>query len=394
MYNDFMKKKQVIIIGVVLAIGLGIGISQFVQSNSNQNKKTQKTQTKSNKTKSKTTPKKVKTISTEEKILSKMSLEEKIGQMFLARVPFNNQANDIKKYKLGGYLFFAKDFANMNTTTLKQKVDSFQKLSNIKMFIGSDEEGGSVTRISPILKTPFKSPKELFKIGGYDEIIKDAKNKAEVLKSVGFNAPLYPVADLTTNPNGFMYPRSLGNNAAQTSKYVEKVVKALDGTGVMSTLKHFPGYGNNADSHIQIIHDSRDLKTIKNNDFKTFQAGIDAGADSILVAHNIVEKIDPKLPASISPKVHDVIRNEMNFNGVIMTDDLDMKGIANFTSQLNAGFQAIKSGNDIVLSSTYAQQIPYIAKKVRNNELSEKEIDKHVMRILKLKNKLHILETK
>ncbi|MFR1709707.1 MAG: glycoside hydrolase family 3 protein [Clostridium sp.] len=323
-------------------------------------------------------------------ILNKMSLEEKVGQLFLARVPVENQIEDITNYHLGGYLLFGRDFENKTLDKVKETINSYQEQSLIPMLIASDEEGGTVTRISSLLEASFKSPQELYKAGGIELIKEDVKNKSKLLKECGIHTGLFPDADVATEKDAFIYQRTLGVDAKATASYVSQVVKVLKEEKFGSTLKHFPGYGNNDDSHVGIVIDNRSLEELRQADLLPFIAGIEAGADSILVAHNIMNSIDD-VPASISTEVHKIIREELNFKGVIMTDDLDMEGISNFISQEEAGLKAIEAGNDLILSSTYKIQIPYIINSVKSGRITEERIDESVMRILKWKNKLGIL---
>lgn len=324
-------------------------------------------------------------------ILNEMSLEEKIGQLFLARVPVENQLEDIKNYFLGGYLLFGRDFENKTLEEVKQSISRYQEYSSIPMLIASDEEGGTVTRISSLLETSFKSPQELYKTGGIELVKEDIKSKSKLLKDYGIHTGLFPDADVATKESAFIYQRTLGLDAKTTAEYISQVVKVLKEEQFGSTLKHFPGYGNNVDSHVDIVIDNRSLEELRKVDFLPFIAGIEAGADSILVAHNIVTSIDGNVPASISPEVHKIIREELNFKGVIMTDDLDMEGISSFISQEEAGVKAIEAGNDLILSSTYKTQIPYIIDSVKSGRITEERINESVMRILEWKNKLGIL---
>lgn len=333
---------------------------------------------------------KEKTIDT---LLRKMTLKEKIGQLFWARVPYTNQTEDIKTYHLGGYILFGKDFEGQNLSSVKSLIASYQSAAKIPLLIGSDEEGGTVTRISSILQTPFQSPMSLYQEGGIKAIVSDTKSKSQTLKSVGINAGLFPVADVATDSSAFIYDRTIGQDAKTTANYVKRVVKTLKEEQIGSTLKHFPGYGNNGDSHTSIISDNRSLETLRQNDFLPFKAGIQAGADSVLVAHNILTQIDT-VPASISPKVHQILRKELHFKGVIMTDDLDMDGLADFVNQNEAAYQAITAGNDLILGSSYSTQIPYLLAKVSSGELTKKRINASVKRVLSWKYDLGLLSTK
>ena len=322
--------------------------------------------------------------------LATMTLEEKVGQLFWARVPSNHQIEDLQSYHLSGYILFGRDFEGRSLEDIKTLTKDYQAAAKIPLLIGSDEEGGTVTRISSILETPFQSPRALYQQGGMEAVLSDTKQKAELLKSVGINAGLFPVADLAKNQSAFIYDRTIGQDAQTTASYVRQVVEELKKSKVGSTLKHFPGYGDNGDSHTAIIQDNRSLDELRQADFLPFQAGIDAGADSILVSHNILSKIDT-VPSSISPKITDLLRKELHFKGVIMTDDFDMAGIADFVSQEEAAFQVIVAGNDLILGSSYQTQIPYLLKKISSGELTEERIDESVRRILTWKYDLGLL---
>ena len=327
--------------------------------------------------------------------VEQMTIEEKVGQLFLARYPGENAVADSETYHLGGYLLFGADFENETAESLTNKIQQLQADKEIPLFIGADEEGGTVTRISRnpnLVESPFQSPQQVYQNSGWDGIANDTKQKAEILSSYGIQLGLFPVADVATNPNAFIYDRTIGLDAQGTSTFVETVVNSLKDTGVASTLKHFPGYGNNLDSHVEIVYDNRSIEELRQNDFLPFKAGIAAGVDSILVSHNIISSIDSNAPASISNSVHQVLRDELGFEGVVMTDDMDMAGLADFISQEAAGLAALKAGNDLVLSSSYASQIPTVIEAVKSGEYSEDALDASVMRILKLKERLGMIE--
>lgn len=327
-------------------------------------------------------------------LVAEMSTKEKVGQLFLARVPVENALSDIQEYHLGGYLLFGRDVEGKTYDEVQSTIAQYQETSEVPMLIAADEEGGTVSRVSrnsQLVATPFQSPQDLYAQGGWDAITKDTTDKAGILKELGIDAGLFPVADVATDPNAFIYDRTIGQDAKGTAEYVTTVVKALKKAQSGSTLKHFPGYGNNQDSHTDIVTDTRSMEELKDNDLVPFQAGIDAGVDSILVSHNIVNAIDDSVPASVSAPVHDLLRKDMGFDGVIMTDDMDMAGLADFMSQEEAGLKALQAGNDLILSSTYASQIPYVLQAIEDGEYSEKDLDASVTRVLNWKEELGLL---
>ncbi|MFQ8599357.1 MAG: glycoside hydrolase family 3 N-terminal domain-containing protein [Oscillospiraceae bacterium] len=269
-------------------------------------------------------------------LLRTMGLEEKVGQMFFVRCPADNPLPDIAAYHPGGYILFANFFENRTKDEAYHQLKACQDASRIPLLTGVDEEGGTVNRVSKFRQyraVPFWSPQDLFKEGGLSSA-SDCEDKAQLLRAVGVNINFAPVCDVSTNAADYMFKRSIGQNAVKTSKYVETVVSATQENGVGCVLKHFPGYGSNGDTHTGIVHDSRSLESFRQSDFLPFEAGIRAGAGAILVSHNIVECLDADVPASLSPAVHKLLRENFAFTGVILTDDLSMKAITAYRTAL------------------------------------------------------------
>ncbi|HFU4488080.1 TPA: glycoside hydrolase family 3 protein [Streptococcus suis] len=320
-----------------------------------------------------------------------MTLEEKVGQMIFARMPSARQAEALETYHFGGYILFLRDYEGKNLEQVKEEIASYQAQSKVPLLIASDEEGGTLTRISQLLETPFASPLALYQAGGIEAILSDAKQKTSLLKGVGIYAGFFPVADLSTDPSSFIYDRTIGQAAKTTADYIGQLVTLLKEKRFTSTLKHFPGYGDNADSHTDLVYDNRSLEELRANDFLPFKAGIEAGADSIMVSHNIVSAIDD-VPSSISPEINKILRNELGFEGVIMTDDFDMQGLVQFVDQDTGALQTIQAGTDMILSSSYASQIPYIIEQVKAGTITEERIDQSVKRILGMKYDLGLIK--
>lgn len=328
-------------------------------------------------------------------LLQGMTLEEKVGQLFFVRLRKTQALEDIITYHLGGLILFGDDIKDENKSTLKDLTTSYQSTSHIPMLIGVDDEGGTVNRISkyPSFRAvPFHSPKDLYTEGGLDLVESDTLEKANLLLSLGINVNLAPVCDVSTDSSAFIYNRSYGMDAVSTSQYVKTVVEVMKQQKLGSTLKHFPGYGNNVDTHTGIAIDERDYDTFVESDFLPFQAGIDAGAESILVSHNIVTSMDKDHPASLSKEVHNILRNNLGFTGVIMTDDLGMEAIKEFTGDGNAAVLAIEAGNDLLIATNFTEQIPAVIDAVNNNEISMDRINESVFRVLMWKLSLGIIQ--
>lgn len=389
----FFSKRNAVLAFIILISAIGIAISLLIYDTPTDFKKIPVAKEKKT-TESSEVVKEVSSNKQLEELISHMSLDQKIGQLFLARVPETHQIEDIKDYHLGGYLLFGRDMEKETANSLKEKIGTYQDNADFPLLIASDEEGGSVTRLSKnsaIVAQTFKSPQELYKAGGMDAIKNDIDTKASLFRVLGIQTGLYPVADVSTDPNSFIYDRTIGLDTNGTSSYITEVVKALQKNQIGSTLKHFPGSGDNLDSHTEIVRDKRTLEDVMTNSIPPFKAGIEAGADSILVTHNIVESIDKNVPASISPEVHKLLREDMDFDGVIMTDDMDMLGLTDFISQEEAALAALKAGNDLILSSSYKTQIPVIKSAVQSGDYKESDLDKSVLRILIWKYNLGLI---
>ena len=157
-------------------------------------------------------------------------------------------------------------------------------------------------------------------------------------------------------------------------------------------MKHFPGYGNNADTHTGIAVDERPYERFETADFLPFSAGIAAGAPFVLVSHNIVNCMDDTLPASLSPKVHEVLRGTLGFDGLIVTDDLAMDAVKSYAQNGSAAVLALLAGNDMIVTTDYREQIPQVIAAVEHGELDEREIDAHVYRVLHEKQALGLID--
>lgn len=323
-----------------------------------------------------------------EQLLNSMTLEEKVGQMFLARYPESGVIDEIKNETPGGYILFSRDFRNETKDSILKELTQCQNESKIKLILGVDEEGGTVVRVSSykaFRNTKFLSPQDLWKNGGLDDILEDSTEKSNLLKSIGLNMNLAPVADVPTKRTSFIYERSFGRGAEETAIYVNRVVNRMNEDNIMSTLKHFPGYGDNIDTHTGIAIDKREYSTFQTSDFLPFKSGIEAKAPTILVSHNIVESMDKEKPASLSENVHKILREELKFSGIIMTDDLAMDAVKGYVENGQAAVQAVLAGNDMIISSDFVKQKSEVINAINNGKIPEEKINLAVRRILACK---------
>lgn len=339
-----------------------------------------------------------------ETLLDSMTLEEKVGQLFFVRCPAERAVEDVTAYHLGGYLLFGRDFADKTANDVIQTLAAYQDAAaadtGVPLLIGVDEEGGTVVRISsnPHLRaSKFKSPQKLYATGGMDAILADVWEKDNLLKALGINVNFAPVCDLSTDPGDFIYDRAFGQDVQATSSYAAYVTRQMAMDGMGSVMKHFPGYGSNADTHTGIAIDPRPLEQFQTEDLQPFLAGADMGraengfTTSVLVSHNIVQCMDPDLPASLSPAVHEILREELG-ELVVMTDDLAMEAVAAYAKDGAVAVMALQAGNDMVVTTDYRAQIPKVIQAVENGGLQASVIDDACRRVLLWKQALRLID--
>ena len=333
-------------------------------------------------------------ISAAEHYVNNLPLESQVAQMFFARCPEADAAVLAGQYDIGGYILFGRDFEGQTKESVAAVIQSYQDAAATPMLIGVDEEGGTVVRISsnPNFRADrFWSPQALYNEGGFALITRDDNEKDELLASIGVNVNFAPVCDVSTDPADFINARAFGRDAAQTSEYVRTVVAQMLSDQIGMVLKHFPGYGNNLDTHTGIAIDERPIESFRESDFLPFRAGIDAGAQSVLVSHNIVTCMDAELPASLSPAVHQVLRDELGFDGVVMTDDLIMEAITDYTGGADAAVLAVQAGNDMLVSSDFVTQYNAVLAAVQDGTISADRIRESAIRVIQWKIDLGLL---
>lgn len=317
--------------------------------------------------------------------LLELTLDEKIGQLFLIRYDEDNALNDLSKYKVSGFVFYEKDFQNKTKDEVLNMINSLNEGNNIPLLISTDEEGGKVVRVSsnPNLSSErFKSSHELYQTGGMLAIKEDTIKKSNLLKSLGINLNLAPVVDVSTNPLNYIHERTIQENTEITSEYAKTVITASHNTGVTYAMKHFPGYGNNQDTHKTSSIDKRSYEMIMNNDIPPFKTGIENNAEAILISHNIVTSIDSLNEASLSNAIHNLLRNTLSFTGIIITDDISMKAIS---KPVEASLKAVLAGNNLIITSNPDISIQTIKNAVSSKIISEELINALSLRVLAFK---------
>lgn len=330
-----------------------------------------------------------------ESLLEHMTAEELVGQLFLARCPAENEVPDLQNYHLGGYILFARDFQGETPESMAEKLESYQNASEIPLLIAVDEEGGTVCRVSrysAFRSARFPAPRDAYEQGGMELVLEAEEEKARLLDSLGINVNMAPVCDIATDPEAFMYSRSLGQSPEITGQFAAETVRIMQQYRVGSVLKHFPGYGNNSDTHTGIAVDDRPLESLEETDLVPFQAGIQAGCGAILVSHTFVNCLDTEYPASLSPAVHDYLRQTMGFEGVIVTDDLAMQAITDLYGSGEAAVLAVLAGNDLLCATDYPVQYAAVLEAVQSGRISEVQLREAAGRVLRWKAHLGLLE--
>ena len=330
----------------------------------------------------------------EERMMS-MPLTDWVGQIFLVGADPNFAEYHISQYNIGGFLLFSGDFKNETPgTSAAQKIAHWQEAAKIPLLIATDEEGGTVTRISRYAyyrDSKFASPRDLYNRGGMDAVLDEEAEKCQLLSMLGVNVNLGPVCDITTDPNAFMYQRSLGRDAETTAEFVAEMIRLKQKYSIGSSLKHFPGYGNNADTHTGIAIDERSLSQLETGDLLPFLAGMEAGAGAVMVSHTVVTALDADLPASLSPAVVRYLREDMGFQGVIITDDLVMEAITDRYGAGEAAVMAVLAGADLLCSSSFTEQYEAVLAAVLDGRIPYDTLKQAVYNVLKWKYQLGLL---
>lgn len=339
-----------------------------------------------------------------ESLLASMTLEEKVGQLFFIASRYLESGENryemdkvlreqLQKYKPGGYIFFAQNLDSINQTV--SFIDAINENAKIPLFISIDEEGGVTTRLNKAKKlhsTVMPAPYVIGKTKNPQYAYEISKAIAEEIKSLGFNMNFAPVADIFSNPlNTVIAKRAYGSDSEITTKMVAEAVKGFDEGGVIPVLKHFPGHGDTSqDTHTGAAVVENDLKRLESMEFLPFEAGIDAGAEVIMTAHILTPNVtDDNLPATLSKQLlQGILREKLGFDGIIITDGLEMSAISAFYPEEEAVVLAIEAGVDMLLLPVDLEKAyTSILNAVKIGRLTEKRIDESVRRILSLKNK-------
>ncbi len=342
-------------------------------------------------------------------IINNLSLEEKIGQLFIIGLKDLNGYSAlhideyivefINTYNPGGFILFAGNFYSVEQTYNLN--NDLQRNSSIPLFIATDEEGGLVSRFSnteTIEATHFPAAEIIGWINDPELAYKIGRIIGSELHALGINMNFAPVADLNTNPlNPVIGSRSYGEDPVQTGILISSIIEGLQFENVCSVIKHFPGHGDtNNDSHHESVYVNHTMERLETVELVPFKMGIDAGADGVMTAHIILSILgEEQVPASLSSFVlQDILRNNINHNKLIITDAMNMDAITEYWPSGEAAKLAIKAGADIILLPfSFEEAYTAILDAVRSGEILEERIDESLYRILNVKYIRNILDS-
>ncbi len=306
---------------------------------------------------------------------------DNLGQIFMCGVAGTSLTDEeksfIEKYKLGGVILFSDNFED--PSQLAELVNSIQKLRDeYPLFIGVDQEGGRVTRfkthftqVPPMLNVArMNSPKIIFEL---HQLL------AKELAACGINLSFSPVCDVLTNPdNKAIGDRAFGSDAATVEKNISAAIRGLQTSGLLSCAKHFPGHGGTTkDSHFDLPLVKTSLDELRANEIIPFAKASRARVEFMMMAHLLVDALDEKLPTTLSPKAYEFLRQETKFSKLIITDDMEMKAIADRFTTEEAGLKALTAGADILLYKTMASAEKTLL--ALNEALKKRQIHKDVV---------------
>lgn len=331
--------------------------------------------------------------------IAEMPLEDKVAGLFiitpeaLTGTDVAIKAGDTTKEKLSQYAVGGLIYAKQNIKSadqLKEMISGTQGFSKYPLFIGIDEEGGSVSRIAESgLADNVGTMGDIGTSGDPSKAKEAGSAIAAYLSEYGFNLDFAPVADVILEGNSIIGDRSFGSNAGDDAAMVSACVEGLQEGDVSACLKHFPGLGSTTeDTHEGMATSEKTKEDFETTDFLSFQGGIDAGADFVMVSHLSVPNITgDNTPSSLSDKmITDILRGELGFNGIVITDAMDMKAVTDYYTSDEAAVKALQAGADMILMpEDFEAAYQGVLDAVNNGTLSEERINESLQRIYRVK---------
>ncbi|MCM1185841.1 MAG: glycoside hydrolase family 3 protein [Lachnoclostridium sp.] len=331
--------------------------------------------------------------------IGEMSLEDRVAGLFIVTpeaitgVGTAVQAGEgtkkaLESYAVGGLVYFKQNIRSEEQ--IKTMISNSQQYASYPLFIAVDEEGGKVARLAEAgLGTKVDTAKAIGETGDANNAYMAAQTIGKYLSDYGFNLNFAPVADLSNVDKSIMEDRSYGSDAAAASSFVNSAIWGFREQGVSVCLKHFPGIGSTEkDTHDGIAVSERTREQFEAEEFKVFQAGIDAGADMIMAGHMAAPSLTgDNTPCSLSKQViTDILREEMKFDGIVITDSLSMKAITEYYAADEAAIQALRAGCDMILMpEDFEKAYNGVLQAVKEGTISEDRINDSLRRIYRIK---------
>ncbi|WP_226671924.1 beta-N-acetylhexosaminidase [Rossellomorea aquimaris] len=337
-------------------------------------------------------------------LISNMTLDEKIGQMLVAGVNGTQMdeptKNLIQKHKVGGFIFFSDHLTSPEQTVrFLNQLKEANTDNPLPLLLSVDQEGGNVTRL-PGRISNFPTNQKIGNANDPDVSYEVGTLLGQELKEFGFNLDFAPVLDVNSNPNNpIIGDRSFSADPDVVSELGIQTMKGIQSQGVISTIKHFPGHGDTSvDSHLALPVVNKSLQELEDMELIPFKRAIDDGADLIMVAHILLPRLDDTYPSSLSETiVTDLLRNKLKYKGVVITDDMTMKAVADNYGMGESAVQAVKAGSDLVLIAHDAQKavtaMEALKSAIQNGDISEERINESVKRIIQLKQSYSLEDT-
>ena len=333
--------------------------------------------------------------------INSMTLDEKIGQMIITGFD-GSEYNDgmdrlINEYKVGGVILFARNIEDSS-----QMIELTRALqennNNIPLFISIDEEGGRVSRLPDDIEK-FPAAFDIGLINNDQTAYENGKEIGYTLKRLGINLDYAPVLDIYSNENNTVIgDRAFSKEESIVSTMGIATMEGIEDADIIPVVKHFPGHGDTeVDSHYGLPIVYKTLEELRNFEFIPFVKAIESGCDVIMVSHIILNEVDSSNPASLSKIViSDLLRKDLEFDKVVITDDMSMGAITSIMSIEEACIKSIEAGCDILLLGNAYEEIEQVINSIKlklyNGEISEEQINKSVKRILELKKKYNMME--
>lgn len=338
-----------------------------------------------------------------EELLSGMTLREKLCQLMIVRPEVLTGESPVtaagettrlalETYPVGGLIYSVDNLVTQEQT--REMISNTQSYSKLPLFISADEEGGNVGRLMYKLGTTWVNSMYSYKDQGADTAYSNAKTIGTDMVSCLFNTDFAPVADVWTNPeNTVIGDRAYSDDFEQAAELVASAVRGFTDAGVICCLKHFPGHGDTStDTHEGAAVVSKSLDELRAGEFLPFVSGIEAGADMVMIGHITVTSVDPE-PATISKAIiTDVLRGELGWDGVVISDSLDMGALAGYDNG-EVCVKFLEAGGDILLGIPDIETaLTALEAAVTDGRLTESRIDESVQRVLELKISHGIIE--